>query len=63
MPWSARFDEPIELPDGQKLLTLHDAATYATNLPKKEAASPEWQAAIEALCWSRNSAARRCSRA
>jgi hypothetical protein len=44
-----RFDEPIELPDGRKLLTLHDAATYATNLAKKEAASPEWQAAIEAL--------------
>ena len=49
MPWSACFDEPIELPDGRKLLTLHDAATYATNLPKKEAPSPEWQAAIEAL--------------
>jgi hypothetical protein len=49
VPWSARFDEPIELPDGRKLLTLYDAATYATNLPKKEAASPERQAAIKAL--------------
>jgi hypothetical protein len=28
---------------------LHDAATYLTGLPKKEAAEPEWQAAIEAL--------------
>jgi hypothetical protein len=28
---------------------LHDAATYITGLPKKEAAEPEWQAAIEAL--------------
>jgi hypothetical protein len=31
------------------LRTLHDAATYITGLPKKEAALPEWQAAIEAL--------------
>jgi len=28
---------------------LHDAATYATRLPKKEAETPEWQAAMEAL--------------
>ena len=31
------------------LVTLHDAATYVTGLPKKEAAGPEWQATIEAL--------------
>jgi hypothetical protein len=31
------------------LLTLKDAATYITGLPKKESALPEWQAAIEAL--------------
>jgi hypothetical protein len=47
--WKRRFDEPIALPDGRQLLTLHDAATYVTGLPKKEAALPEWQAAIEAL--------------
>ena len=29
--------------------TLHAAATYVTGLPKKEAAEPERQAAIEAL--------------
>jgi hypothetical protein len=28
---------------------LHDAATYITGLPKKEADLAEWQAAIEAL--------------
>jgi hypothetical protein len=37
------------LPGGRTLRTLHDAATYITGLPKKEAALPEWQAAIEAL--------------
>jgi hypothetical protein len=44
-----RLDEPIALPDGRQLRTLHDAATFITSLPKKEAALPEWQAAIEAL--------------
>jgi hypothetical protein len=28
---------------------LRDAADYITSLPKREAALPEWQAAIEAL--------------
>ncbi len=40
MPWSARFDDPISLPDGRKLPTLRDAAEYIT---------AEWQAAMEAL--------------
>jgi hypothetical protein len=35
--------------EGLALVTLHDAATYLAGLPKKEAAEPEWQAAIEAL--------------
>jgi hypothetical protein len=37
------------LPDGRKLVTLRDAAAYATKLPKKEANTAEWQAAIEGL--------------
>jgi hypothetical protein len=37
------------LPSGRKLVTLLDAATYATKLPKKEADTGEWQAAIESL--------------
>jgi hypothetical protein len=47
--WQRKFEDPIPLPDGRKLVTLRDAATYITNLPKKESDLPEWQAAIEAL--------------
>ena len=36
--------DAIVLPDGRKLV-----ATYAAKLPKKEAGSAEWQAAIESL--------------
>jgi hypothetical protein len=47
---SAPVDEdPIDLPDGHKLVTLRDAATYITKLPKREHNAPEWQAAMEAL--------------
>jgi hypothetical protein len=49
LSWKRRFDDPIVLPDGRELVTLLDAATYATKLPKREAATAEWQAAIEAL--------------
>ena len=49
MPWSTPFYEPIILPNGRKLVTLKDAATYITSLPKKESALPEWQTAIEVL--------------
>jgi hypothetical protein len=47
--WQREFDDPIPLPDGRVLVTSRDAATFITALPKKEAALPEWQAAIEAL--------------
>ncbi|WP_165421536.1 hypothetical protein [Bradyrhizobium sp. Leo170] len=47
--WGRKFDEPITLPDGQRLVVLRDAANYITKLPKKESDLPEWQAAIEAL--------------
>jgi hypothetical protein len=47
--WKRRFDEPIPLPRGRKLVTLKDAGTYITNLPKAEHQAPEWQAAMEAL--------------
>jgi hypothetical protein len=43
------FDDPIPLPDGRTLVTLRDAATYITELPKKESAASEWQTAIETL--------------
>ncbi len=39
--WKRAFDDPILLPSGRKLITLLDAATYATKLPKKEADTAE----------------------
>jgi hypothetical protein len=47
--WSTPFDDPIPLPRGRQLVTLQDAGTYITWLPKAEHESPQWQAAIEAL--------------
>jgi hypothetical protein len=34
MAWSTPFDDWIDLPDGRKLITLKDAATYITELPE-----------------------------
>jgi hypothetical protein len=47
--WKRRFDDPIPLPRGRQLVTLEDAGTYITKLPKAEHESAEWQAAMEAL--------------
>ncbi len=47
--WKRRFDEPIPLPRGRQLVTLQDAGTYITKLPKAEHEAAEWQAAMEAL--------------
>ena len=47
--WSRRFDDPIPLPKGRQLVTLKDAGTYITKLPKAEHEPAEWQAAMEAL--------------
>jgi len=47
--WDQRFFDPIELPRGRKLVTLHDAALYITKLPKAEHDAKEWQAAMQAL--------------
>jgi hypothetical protein len=54
--WSRKFDEPIPLPprgkgvrQGRQLVTLKDAGTYITKLPKAEHIAPEWQAAMAAL--------------
>ncbi|MCK1637583.1 hypothetical protein IVA95_08265 [Bradyrhizobium sp. 157] len=49
MPWSTPFEDPIPLPNGRRLLTLGDAASYVMKLPKAEHSAPEWQAAMEAL--------------
>jgi hypothetical protein len=47
--WSRKFDEPIPLAKGRQVVTLKDAGTYITKLPKAEHTAPEWQAAMEAL--------------
>jgi hypothetical protein len=47
--WQRAFEEPISLSGGGKLVTLHDAATYATGLSKENAATAGWKAAMEAL--------------
>jgi hypothetical protein len=47
--WKRRFDDPIPLPRGRRLVTLEDAGTYITKLPKSEHTTPEWQAAMEGL--------------
>jgi hypothetical protein len=49
MPWSAEFEDPIVLADGRKLVTLRDAATYITNLPRAEQDLEIWQIAVEQL--------------
>lgn len=49
MSWQRRFDEPIPLPRGRQLVTLRDAGTYITKLPKAEHIAPEWKAAMQAL--------------
>jgi hypothetical protein len=47
--WSRKFDEPIPLAKRRQLVTLKDAGTYITKLPKAEHMAAEWQAAMEAL--------------
>ena len=47
--WRRPFDDPIPLPCGHQLVTLEDAGTYITKLPKAEHEAAEWLAAMEAL--------------
>jgi hypothetical protein len=47
MPWSSRFDEPIPLPRGRRLVTLPDAGTYITKLPKAKREATEADAIAE----------------
>jgi hypothetical protein len=49
LSWTTRFDDPIELPNGRKLVTLEDAAHYIQNLPKAQHDLPHWQDAVEHL--------------
>jgi hypothetical protein len=47
--WKRRFEGPIPLLRGRRLVTLEDAGNYITKLPKAEHEAAEWQAAMEAL--------------
>ena len=47
--WSREFDYPLVLADGRTLVTLRDAATYITKLPKAEQDLDIWQIAVEHL--------------
>jgi hypothetical protein len=42
--WDRQFDDPIPLPRGRQLVTLQDAGTFITKLPKVEHDTAEWQA-------------------
>ena len=49
MPWSTRFDEPILIPGGGKLMTLQHAADYIMKLPNEMQQEACWQTAVENL--------------
>ena len=49
MAWSRAFDDPIPVPGGRVLRTLHDAGHYATALSKDVQERLEWQIAAEML--------------
>jgi hypothetical protein len=46
---SVYFDDTIPLPRGRQFVTIEDAGSYITKLPKAEHAAAEWQTAMEAL--------------
>jgi hypothetical protein len=47
--WTRKFDEPIPVPKGRRLITLRDAGDYIAKLPKAKYLTAEWQAAMFAL--------------
>ena len=47
--WTRKFDEPIPVPKGRRLITLRDAGDYIAKLPKAKHMTAEWQAAMLAL--------------
>jgi hypothetical protein len=47
--WTRKFDEPIHVPKGRRLVTLRDAGDYIAKLPKAKYLTAEWQAAMFAL--------------
>ena len=49
MPWSTRFDDPIALRGGGRLVTLQQAADHVMALPEKVPREAHWQTAVENL--------------
>jgi hypothetical protein len=49
MSWSTRFDHPIPLPDGGKLVTFQDASDYIIGLSPTIGLRPEWLTAAKIL--------------
>jgi hypothetical protein len=47
--WHRAFDDPIPVPDGRVLKTLHDAGQHAAALPRAIQERIEWQTAAEML--------------
>jgi hypothetical protein len=47
--WKRKFEDPIPLPRGRRLVTLEDAGKYIQKLPKAEQQIEEWQTAVEVL--------------
>jgi hypothetical protein len=47
--WKRPFEEPIPLPNGKRIVTLEDAGSYITKLPKADQDAERWQIAIEML--------------
>lgn len=49
MSWDLKFLEPIAVPGRRPLVTLRDAATYITGLPKETQQELAWQSAVHVL--------------
>ena len=47
--WTRKFDEPMPVPKGRRLVTLRHAGDYIAKLPKAKYLTAEWQAAMFAL--------------
>ena len=55
MPWSTRFEQPIALRGGRKLITLQHAADYIMKLPDDVQRRDGWQVAVETLIFAAES--------
>lgn len=44
--WSKKFEEPVQLSDGSRLLTLRQAAQYILALTQVEYGAKEWRTAM-----------------